>query len=78
MGSQRFKNKRRNARKFFWNYYTGSMNCCYCGVTVSRQLDDGNFLKATIEHVVPLSKGGVNRMSNMRVACWQCNNEKSN
>jgi 5-methylcytosine-specific restriction endonuclease McrA len=30
----------------------------------------------TIDHVIPISKGGTNDISNLRPACYQCNYEK--
>lgn len=33
---------------------------------------DGNML--TIDHIVPLSKGGKNGMYNLQVCCYKCNN----
>lgn len=35
-------------------------------------------LAVTIEHIVPLSKGGVNRLRNKLLAHWDCNQEKGN
>lgn len=32
----------------------------------------------TVDHIIDLSKGGTNELSNLRVICFQCNNEKSN
>jgi len=42
--------------------------CMYCGVT--HQL--------TIDHVVPLSRGGKCSWDNMVTACYSCNNKKGN
>jgi len=42
--------------------------CCYCG----KQGD------LTLEHVVPLSKGGTNEPVNLLGACWKCNVSKNN
>lgn len=33
---------------------------------------------ATIEHIVPLSKGGANSRENRRLACRKCNQERGN
>ena len=32
---------------------------------------------ATIDHVLPRSKGGSGRMSNLKMACYDCNHKKS-
>ena len=43
--------------------------CAYCGAT-DTQLE--------IEHIVPKSKGGSNRVSNLAISCHSCNQAKSN
>lgn len=47
-----------------WDYYGGK--CWMCG-------KDAN----TVEHVIPLSKGGSNWPANLRPACKMCNSKKS-
>ena len=46
--------------------------CQICGATVK----DG--AKLEIDHIVPFSKGGTNKESNLQVLCQQCNREKHN
>jgi 5-methylcytosine-specific restriction endonuclease McrA len=44
-------------------------NCCaFCGQEVSL----------TIDHIVPLSKGGANTIDNLQPLCWPCNSRKRN
>ena len=50
--------------------------CCYCGVNMIF----GNFPKgerpdemATLEHIVPISKGGTHTWDNCALACWRDN-----
>ena len=43
--------------------------CAYCG---------GENVPLEIEHIVPKSKGGSNRISNLAIACHSCNQKKSN
>lgn len=53
--------------------------CCYCSVPMSfESLRHGQYdpIRATIEHVVPLSAGGAHDWENTRLACWQCNLRK--
>ena len=42
-------------------------SCAYCGATDTP---------LEIEHIVPRSKGGSNRVSNLTIACHQCNQNK--
>jgi 5-methylcytosine-specific restriction endonuclease McrA len=44
--------------------------CTYCGSPATR----GNDL--TIDHIVPLTRGGTNRRENKTVACRRCNSRK--
>ena len=44
--------------------------CQYCGQHVDR-------LAATIDHVIPMSKGGKSTWENCTTACGQCNSHKS-
>jgi len=44
--------------------------CCFC----SKSL---NFETATIEHIIPLSKGGNWKIDNLDISCSECNNERS-
>jgi len=43
--------------------------CAYCGV---------ENIPLEIEHIVPKSKGGSNRISNLTIACRSCNQKKGN
>lgn len=42
------------------------LTCIYCGAPLTEET-------ATIEHIVPLSQGGIDRMVNMALACADCN-----
>ena len=46
--------------------------CAYCDVGLSRQKTGGK-VKASIDHFIPLSKGGPNGRSNRVLACYPCN-----
>ena len=37
-----------------------------------------NFDDMTVDHIVPLSRGGTNAMRNLRLACRTCNRSKGN
>ena len=47
--------------------------CEYCHTIEKWQL-----VPFTIDHVIPLSKGGTNNASNLSLACFHCNRYKSN
>lgn len=46
--------------------------CCYCKRWIVYPL------RYTVEHLVPVSKGGSNHYRNKRPCCHTCNNERSN
>lgn len=75
--TQRNKQKRlKNKRREFVNNRSlrdevlkeGGFTCHYCGV----------FGANTIDHLIPLSRGGNNSRSNLVVACEECNMTKGN
>lgn len=43
--------------------------CSYCGL---------NGVKLTIDHIVPISRGGANSLDNIAMACVHCNSSKGN
>jgi 5-methylcytosine-specific restriction endonuclease McrA len=45
--------------------------CQYCGRSV-------NMSTGTVDHVVPVSRGGRHEWTNVAAACWKCNNKKDN
>jgi 5-methylcytosine-specific restriction endonuclease McrA len=49
-------------------------SCVYCG----RQLGTGEpFSRLTFDHVVPVSRGGGNALTNLVLACKPCNRAKA-
>ncbi len=44
--------------------------CYYCGLWFPMNL-------MTIDHVVPMSKGGTNNLNNLVLACYGCNRAKA-
>ncbi|HYE93485.1 MAG TPA: HNH endonuclease [Terriglobales bacterium] len=44
--------------------------CRYCGVVL-------DFAAATLDHIVPVSRGGTNAEANLVLACAPCNNAKA-
>lgn len=64
-----------NRRKFTLDekrivYAKCNGKCAICGQSVK-------FKKMTVDHKVPLSKGGTNAMENLQLACHSCNLLKS-
>lgn len=56
--------------------------CCYCGVLmdfVPRKRGEGiSPRRATLEHVIPISRGGTHSFDNASLACHSCNTSKNN
>jgi 5-methylcytosine-specific restriction endonuclease McrA len=53
-------------------YFDWGGRCAYCDVALSRQKTGGK-VKASIDHFIPLSKGGQNSRSNRVLSCYPCN-----
>ena len=49
-------------------------SCCYCG---NSTYNEPNLL-LEIDHIIPVSKGGLTEESNLQTLCWKCNRAKSN
>lgn len=50
---------------------------CNCEMLFEREFEKSPMF-ATIDHIVPVSKGGANRLTNLRLACFLCNNKRGN
>ena len=50
-----------------------SLFCCYCGCKFNP-LNKGKV--KTIDHLIPVSKGGANRSCNKKNCCKHCNTQK--
>lgn len=50
--------------------------CFYCGLPILIHADERYRLKATLDHKVPLAKGGEPFGDNVVAACFQCNMHK--
>ena len=57
-----------NRRRF--RLWEKNPHCKYC----NRLLE---FRESSLDHVIPLSKGGSNKLSNIVLACYKCNKEKA-
>jgi 5-methylcytosine-specific restriction endonuclease McrA len=67
---KREKEKARRLRRTNWWYARVQKGeCYYCRRLVGR-------LNLTMDHVVPLIRGGKSRKGNLVAACKECNNKK--
>jgi hypothetical protein len=48
--------------------------CQQCSVSLAQQ----SHLLLEVDHIVPVSKGGLTEMKNLQTLCWRCNRSKSN
>jgi 5-methylcytosine-specific restriction endonuclease McrA len=56
--------------------YQQDRECFWCGRKLCLDHNQQNF--ATIEHLVPRSKGGSSRIENLALACQPCNSNHTN
>lgn len=52
------------------------VHCCHCGAEMSFDtLKQGEYLprKASIEHIIPIARGGTHTWGNVALACHECN-----
>lgn len=67
-----FMRRRRRPRFSKTNLYIRDLYACqYCGSEFARK-------NLTLDHVIPLSKGGRTRWDNIVAACQKCNSAKGN
>lgn len=52
--------------------------CYLCSEPIDMKLPRTSRRGATVDHVVPLSRGGSDELDNLRLTHWICNNAKSN
>lgn len=50
--------------------------CIHCNAMVIIGVDGERLLRATIEHIVPRTHGGADRLENLAIACGGCNGAK--
>jgi len=51
--------------------------CHICSEPIDLELARTSRMGLTVDHVIPLSKGGTDELANLRPAHWICNNRKS-
>lgn len=60
----------KDVKEKLWNH--GIRTCRWCGLDLVLEAGENN--SATLEHIVPLSRGGVENRNNYSLACQNCNN----
>ena len=50
--------------------------CIFCRRRLRVRLDGQPISRATVEHIIPRSKGGTDELPNLALACSGCNHEK--
>lgn len=50
--------------------------CHLCDTLIDRKLRGDAWMRATLDHVVPISRGGLHVYENVKAAHWRCNMEK--
>lgn len=67
---KREKQKARELRRTsWWLRRINEGKCHYCGMNVGAK-------ELTMDHIVPLSRGGKSKKGNVVAACKECNNKK--
>lgn len=68
----------RSAARRAWRVARGKIDprCDYCGIVTSEHVAETDPQRATVEDIMPLSKGGKNNRSNWALACCACNQAK--
>lgn len=51
--------------------------CCGCKCVCTKSNGNSNPYDATIDHIIPVSKGGTHTWDNVQLMCRSCNNAKS-
>jgi hypothetical protein len=52
-------------------------HCCYCGMEFPLAYFKERWNAPTIDHLLPLCKGGTNKSANLVICCARCNRAKS-
>ncbi|MBO5388564.1 MAG: HNH endonuclease [Lachnospiraceae bacterium] len=64
-------------RKSLYDKEDGKCYICGRQMTLSKNTEKFSNIDATIDHIIPLAKGGTNDISNCAACCRQCNKLKS-
>jgi 5-methylcytosine-specific restriction endonuclease McrA len=71
----RGKKRGRRLLELFW---ANRGRCHYCGRGCILKPDSAcDPLRATVDHLLPVARGGTNAWANLRLACFSCNTAKA-
>jgi 5-methylcytosine-specific restriction endonuclease McrA len=59
-------------------HFKSVTKCYICGTETNQTAPRGNEFKREFDHIIPLSKGGKHRLTNIAVCCGYCNRRKGN
>ena len=75
VSDEEIRRQRARARELrktrWWQRKTSSGECYYCGSVVKHR-------ELTMDHIVPLARGGMSTKDNLVPCCKDCNNRKKN
>lgn len=54
------------------DYVRDDFTCKKCGISIKKEPN----LLLEIDHIIPLSKGGLTTEDNLQTLCWKCNRSK--
>lgn len=74
-GGSRFNKNKKTVKQMNLIKNNGVLKCEYCSTNL-QELDKSKSNFATIDHFVPLSKGGTHAIINLLVSCKGCNHDK--
>lgn len=74
----RFKDSLGHYSSWMERYYRFIQNgcCMYCGLPISNTVGVYADDRETLEHIIPLSRGGLHCWSNTSLSCRKCNLQK--
>lgn len=50
--------------------------CHLCGSEIDQRAGKDDWMRVTLDHIIPLSRGGTHTRDNVAPAHWRCNMEK--
>lgn len=73
MSLKKKRNNNRNAKDRNKWWCKQEMVCYKCRIKIDRNLDPDHPQRATIDHVKPVSLGGIRSKQNWAPCCYECN-----